>query len=312
MSRTLAVAFSLTTLTAAACTFGAYDAIVAYGHLNVADTAALAVSADATTLYAVDQQGTLGTWSESLKSFDAATGSPLGEVAFPSTWAVSALAPATLAGYEDSVWTLHANGYRIRYDASFSGYSEIEVPIPLTGDTSASARLYCDMDRADDVFYITTVDMGRAGSVAYLYREPSEGVWERVALPHLNGKCGRVAADESAGEVVVLDLALDRVDAFDAETLAAIDTTDVSGFGDDVLDVAATAGHLHLAVTVSGANDLLVSLDDTGALDDSTSVGSLAAIATHVDQSAGTGALVWSGMDTWPVKYTVGRFELGQ
>jgi len=312
MSRRVAFAFSLATLAAAACTFDAYDAVVPYGKLNIADTAALAVSADASTVYAVDQQGTLGTWSESLKSFDAGNGNQLGEVSFTTSWAVAALAPATQSAYADSVWTLHANGYRIRYDATFSGYSEIEVPIPLTGDTAASARLYCDMDRADDVFFITTVDQTRSGATAYLYREPSEGVWERVELTQLNGKCGRVAADESSDEVVVLDLALEEVEVFDADTLASIETIDVSGYGDSIVDVAATAGHTHIGVVVSGANDLLVSFDDSGAFDDSTSLASVSAIASHVDSGSGTGKLFWSGMDTWPVKYTVGSFELGQ
>ena len=311
MSRRIAVATSLLTVSAAACSFGAYDAIVPYGKLNVADTAALAVSADASTAFAVDQQATVGTWSESLKSFDASSGNLLGELTVTGTWTVAALAPATNAATPGSVWTLHANGYRIRFDPSLSG-SSFEQPIPLTGATTASARTYCDMDRSDGIFFITTVDHSSAGAVAYLYRQPREGAWERIELTQLAGKCGRVATDETVSEVVVLDPYLDEVWVYDDESLSHLETIDVSGHGDFVTDIVATAGHTHVAVKVSNTEDLLVSFDDTGTLNDSTVVGELKAIAPHVDTATHSATLFWSGMDTWPVKYTVGSFELGQ
>lgn len=297
-------------LLVAACQFGSYEPIVPYARLHVPLDAALTVSVDGTTIWAVDQASTGAGYVPRLRVYDD-SGNIVGSSWWGSAWAVRAMAPANEAGYEDVAWVLHANGYRIRWNDTLVGYSEIEVPIPTTGATAASGRLYCDMDHDQNgVQFITTVDTSGGSTTSYLYREPSEAVWERVALPTLNGKCGRVSYDGPADEVVVLDNEAEQTITFDADTLAAAGTTDISVLTGDPVDFAVIGAHAVIAVRHAGPTpDDFVIVDDAGAVIDTESFASLNAAYVHIQGDEVQA--YWAGADSSsPVKYTAGYWTL--
>ncbi|MGH1347677.1 MAG: hypothetical protein ACRBN8_39345 [Nannocystales bacterium] len=292
-----------------ACSFGAYETIVPTGKLNVPREAALAVSVDGSTLWAVDQFSSDGVYEMRLKVFDGDSGNVLGSSWWSGTWGVRAIAPANEAGHEGVAWVLHENGYRIRWNANLAGYSEIEVPIPTTGPTAATSRLYCDLDQsADGVQFITTVDLVDGSLDSWLYREPSEGVWERVALPTLNGKCGRVSWDGPADDVFVLDDSLDEMLRFDADTLADKGTTDLSAIAGGLRDFAVVGAQAVVAVSTDSGPDQLVIVDPDGMVSDTASIARVE--ATYVRIEGETARAYWTGMDSSPVKYTAGFWTL--
>lgn len=292
-----------------ACSFGAYETIVPTGNLNVARDAALAVSVDGSTLWAVDQFASNGSYQMRLKVFDGDSGAVLGSSWWSGTWGVRAIAPANEVGHEGVAWVLHENGYRIRWNANLAGYSEIEVPIPTTGPTATSSRLYCDLDQsADGVQFITTVDVVDGNEDSWLYREPSEGVWERVALPTLNGKCGLVSWDGPADDVFVLDDSLDEMMRFDADTLADKGTTDLSAIAGGMRDFAVIGAQAVVAVSMGSGPDQLVLVDPDGTVSDTAAIASVS--ATYVRIEGDTARAYWTGMDSSPVKYTAGYWTL--
>lgn len=292
-----------------ACSFGAYETIVPTGNLNAPRDAALAVSVDGSTLWAVDQFSSSGSYQMRLKVFDGDSGSVLGSSWWTGAWAVRAIAPANEVGHEGVAWVLHENGYRIRWDADLAGYSEIEVPIPTTGPTAASNRLYCDLDQSvDGVQFITTIDVVDGNVNSWLYREPTEGVWERVALPTLNGKCGLVSWDGPADDVFVLDDSLDEMMRFDADTLADKGTTDLSAINGGLRDFAVIGAQAVVAVSMASGPDQLVLVDPDGVVSDTAAIASVR--ATYVRIEGETARAYWTGMDSSPVKYTAGFWTL--
>ncbi len=293
----------------AGCAFTSYETVVPYGKLNYAANGALGLSADGTTLWVQDYQATTSSYTHAMKVFDAATGNQLASVSWASSWEAVAFAADHGAGHEDEAWTLHANGYRIRWNPTLTGYSEIEVPIPLTGATAADGRWYCDMDRSeDDIFYLVTMDYLDGDWTTWLYREPVEGTWERVELTDLMGKCGRVSVDDVTGEVAVLDLTHDAILRFDENTLVQNSTLDLSAEPGDAVDLAAMGGYAVVAWQRSGTDpDRLVLHASDGSEEDTQDVGYLAATLLEYD---GTDLWAWWTGFASSAKYTAGRFQI--
>ncbi len=292
----------------AACSFGSYETAVSFGKLNNPADAMLSLSVDGTTLWAVDWSNAAGGYEPRLKVFDPDTNTMLGSSWWNGSWGVRAISPANEAGYEGVAWVLHENGYRVRWDADLLGYSEIEAPIPTNGATAADARIYCDMDQdSSGVHFITAIDLSGGSWSSYLYREPFEGVWERIALPTLSGKCGRVSWDGPADEIAVLDDA--ELLRFDADTLAVGSTVDLSAVSGLLMDFAVIGGHAVVAAKTPGpAVDSLVVVDDGGVVLDTVDLGSVRATYLHI--LGDTVRAYWTGADTSPIKYTAGSWTL--
>lgn len=294
-----------------ACSFGTYETVVPWARMPYAATRVLTVSADSTTLWAVNIVDPSTGEGPRLKVFDADNGALIASSWWGGSWGVRALAPANEPGYEDVAWVLHDNGYRIRWNSTLVGYSEIEVPIPLTGATAADHRGYCDMDHdLGGVQFLTTIDMVGGADIQYLYREPSEAVWERVSVGAAGGKCPWVSVDGPADRVAVIIDDSDLIQLFDADDLTPEGTIDISGVPGDLKDFAMIGNHAVLAMNNGGgAYDSLVIVDDDGVVLDTTDLAAIAATYIHIGDDEARA--FWTGADSGSApKYAAGWFSL--
>ncbi len=132
------------------------------------------------------------------------TGTPLGLAGpFSSSVAVTDLAAAHEAGAEDGVWTLHANGVRVRWDGTGAFGGGLGLPDPIEDTFPEGARQWCGLAMGmDGAAYVMAGHQEGVQTHWHLYREKN-GIATRTEGPFASASCPEIAYDLALDEVAV-------------------------------------------------------------------------------------------------------------
>ena len=299
----------LAALLIAGCSFTSYNVVVnRWMLLDPADTIA-STSVDGSTLFTVDKRRP-GEPRE-LRAFDAQRGTLVGNRTSGQGWGVRAVAPAHAPGYEDAVWALYENGYRVRWNRQLTNISGFEVPIPSTGEFAVNGRVYCDMDRdSDGASYVTVVDNEDSGFVSRLYVERN-GDWTRTELDPYYSKCTQVSYDPTFSRAVVLRADRNDIRWFDKTDLSLEGELDISGFAGAPMDIAAAIGVACVMFkNATGSYEVVEAIHlASGDSIDQFTLPDGSAIALQLPWNGNDEAFLWwTGWDG--DKYAAGNYEI--
>lgn len=238
-----------------ACEFDEYRNKVVKQRLQEPDKGVCAVTADqarviASCLYDEDQN-----LSRRIRCFNAKTGQLIAVSPFVlnGAWSLRAVAPDF--NDTDQFWTLHANGYRLKWTENFM-MTGAEAPLAANLFPGVEGRAYYDMDVAADGTVFLTVQDAHVNGIdrTYLYRRTPGSQWERTTTGDgLMYKECRVSHDNLSGKTMVLVSAASEVIRFSG--LNEIGRVDLQQAQHGYTDIAAFGSHITVSTTDLGPNN---------------------------------------------------------
>lgn len=121
---------------------------------------------------------------------------------FSSSVAVTDLATAHETGGEDGVWTLHANGVRVRWDGA-GAFADFGLPDDIKDTFPDGDRQWCGLAMGmDGAAYVMAGHQEGAYTHWHLYRE-KDGIVTRTEGPFGSAACPELAYDLALDEVAV-------------------------------------------------------------------------------------------------------------
>jgi hypothetical protein len=256
-----------------------------------------------------------GNYEARLKSFHAGNGQLIAVCPFTLTgsWSVRAVAPD--AQDTSEFWTLHANGYRIKWTENF-GIVTFGLAPPSLGQ-NLTMRMFFDMDiGADGTIYLTIAERNNGLERTYLYRKTTGGQWTRgtaldgQGFPLMYKEC-RVDHDDISGKTLILETDTCKVIQFSGTTPGAvIDLPQACAPGQHgYQDIATYGGQMTLATTALGAGGrgrLLQMEVVSGEVTDFLDFGKPVALAIKAPRLPGQVqevSVFVAGLDYFPGKY---------
>lgn len=300
-----------------ACEFDEYRVKAVKQRLREPDKGVCTLTTDQSCVIASCLYDENGAFTPRLRSFDAVTGQLIAVSPFEvkGTWAVRGVAPDRKDMAE--FWTLHANGYRLKWTENFM-LVDAELPIPNNLVPGLTGRIYYDIDIAFDGTVLMTVEDFVAGAAqrTYLYRQAPGQLWERGTALDVNGaslmsKECRVSHDNASGLTLVLESDTSQVIRFEGvNAVGMIDLPDASGVGQHgYTDIAAFGRMMTVSTRDLGANGQgkIFEIDAvTGEVMDEMTIGqpmALAIKAPLLHGQPGEVSVFVTGLDYFPGKY---------
>ncbi len=282
----------------------------------------LAASGDASRLfvgsgiYLRNQQS-----EEYLSTFDAETGELVATrnitLSFPQDgWGLRAVAASFAQGQEQQAWTLHANGYQVRWDDSLQTIEDFIVPPPWP---ETSGGLACDLATTPDgTVYMTSLAITTPAPPApdgyisfslwgsYLHRRSPAGEWSTIVLyeDELGSNCSQVSYDAHSHRVAVTLPAHDEIRVYTPSLSSSMSIPVEPNTW--IRDIALHQGPV---VTLAVGDELRVVLPD-GEIADQITLGSAMGVDTRRFDSEDGYRVWWSGRDILN-EYDAGRAWLG-
>lgn len=275
-------------LVVASCTFGSTRTIVTSAAVPAVQ--AVATNTDGDLML-------IGTPTGTLVQANPATGAIQNTL---SLWGGASTAAIALTPDGDDsgrVWSLHANGWIIEWDAGPT-LTDLMTPPPL----GAGTRTYCDLDHTqDDDHYLSTLDNGQA---KLWRRDGTTGAWSSVGIG--DATCPRIAHDLYHDELYLLRNG-HTLELRNPTSLALLDTmgldVDSGSLADlDVFGGAAVGAGLTAAVVLPWGGGVVppvrmawsYDLDDDGAMLAAKILGGAAPSSVHitVNDTLGTAELL--------------------
>ena len=237
-----------------ACEFDEYRNKVVKQRLREPIKGVCAVTADQERVIAASLYDEDLNLSRRIRCFDARSGRLIAVSPFElnGLWSLRAASPDF--DDTDQFWTLHANGYRLKWTENFM-LTAAEAPLAANLFPGVEARAYYDMDIASDgTVFLTVEDMQADGlDRTYLYRKAPGNQWERTTTNDgLMYKECRVSHDNLSGKTMVLVSGANEVVRFSG--LNDIGRVGLQFAQHGYTDVAAAGGHITVSTRNLGPN----------------------------------------------------------
>jgi len=253
LKRTLSIAAMI--IGCVACEFDEYRNKAVKQRLQEPVKGVCAVTADqgrviASCLYDENQN-----LARRARCFDAQTGQliAVSPFEFNGGWSIRAAAPDFKD--TDQFWTLHANGYRIKWTENFM-VTGAEAPLAANLFPGVGGRAYYDMDiAANGTVFLTVEDFHTNGlDRTYLYRRVPGSQWERATTNDgLMYKECRVSHDNLSGKTMVLVSAANEVIRFSG--LNEIGRVELQPAQHGYTDIASFGSHITVSTRDLGPNN---------------------------------------------------------